>query len=146
VWPQFCAINCNVIRNNDVFEKKVVGKVVIGKSDTNAPINDKKANVPTIARPILKHRSSDLDQMMGMPSMPYRDNSMAIAHQNFLAMNRKPMVPNIYQVPFDGPLNDASKDLFSVQQTPNDLNGIIENPLKKYDLKKYFLKKILGNI
>jgi hypothetical protein len=147
---QICASNCNVIQNNkDVIERRVVGSVKIGNSDSRFPIDEKNGFAQTITKPILRHQSSNLDPLTALSSMPHKDNAGLLFHSNIMAANHKPLIQNpynIYNIPFEGVLNDPYKDSYSVQQNPShdSTENIFEDPFKKYDLKKFFLKKILG--
>jgi hypothetical protein len=147
---QICASNCNVIPNNkDVIERRVVGSVKIGSSDSRFPIDEKNGYAQTMTKPILRHQSSNLDPLIAFPPMPHKDSAGLLLHSNIMAGNHKPLNQNpynIYNIPFEEVLNDPSKNYYSLQQKPpHDLTeNIFEDPLKKYDLKKIFLKKILG--
>jgi hypothetical protein len=128
-----------------VIERRVVGSVKFGSGDSHFPIDEKKGYVQTI----LRHQSSNSDPLIALPSMPHRDNTGHLLHSNIMAANHKPFIQNpynIYNIPFEGVLNDPSKISYPLQQKPShdSTDNIFEDPFKKYDLKKIFLKKILG--
>ena len=139
----------------------MIGKVFVDKSDS-LDINannkmDKRSDNKAINQKLLEQMKKASLEPMDVSLYGYASmiDPRALTHPTQRQIPPQKMNPefqyNSYQQLFDNMKMSDSMNQFHLQQMQSQPNSeeealhVMKNYLKKYDMKKYFLKKILGN-
>lgn len=143
--------------NRRPIERQTVGKVFVGESDSSVVnLNDKLdkrydnkgINTQKIIQQLKKQSTKPVDlELYGYASMI---DPRAQTHHN-RRQNNNDFQYNSYQQLLNSMKMGDGVNPFQLQQIPIQPNPeeetihVMKDYLKKYDIKRYFLKKILGN-